>query len=495
MSLPGMPQNLILPMILLTPLLAVPLAWLKARSLRDSITLLIGILLCVEVASLYPVAAGQEVLETTLLTFTPTLHISFRAEGLGVSFALITSFLWSICTLYNSSYLHTNAIKNQRLSYIFFASTWFCIMGIALAENLLTLFLFSELLTLCTVLLLMHSTAADTDRAGKIYVVYLAGASLLFFLPVMVWVYTVTGTLSFTSQGILPAGISPDAAGIALLLFVFGTAKAAIMPMHRWLRAAMVSPAPVNALLCAVAMVNAGAFTLLKIIVYIFGTDTLIRLNASHGWASGWLVYISGATMIAASLFALRQRNLKALLTYSTIAQLAAVPLGASLLSPSAIKAASFQLAAHAVAKITLFFAAGAIYTVSGKTDVKQLRGIGRRMPLTMACFTVAALSLIGMPPFAGFLSSYYLMQGAFSAQHYLALACILCSTLLSAAYLLPIIIDAFLSPEPAVYFKADQPTHGEAPRVMLLCMCTTSALCILLFFYPDPFLLLGIIR
>ena len=227
------------------------------------------------------------------------------------------------------------------------------------------------------------------------------------------------------------------------------------MPVHRWLPAAMVAPTPVSALLHAVAVVKAGVFTVTKVIVYIFGVDFLF---ASPG--SDWLIYAAAFTIIAASVVALRQQNLKRLLAYSTVAQLSYVVMAAAIVKPLAEIGAAIHMVAHAFGKITLFFAAGAIYTAAKKTELHQLRGIGRRMPVTMTAFTIGALSMIGVPPTGGFVSKWYILAGAFEADNYVALFTIIISTALNAAYFLPIVYLAWFMPEDTPPARA----HGEAP-------------------------------
>jgi multicomponent Na+:H+ antiporter subunit D len=253
------------------------------------------------------------------------------------------------------------------------------------------------------------------------------------------------------------------------------------------LPAAMVAPTPVSALLHAVAVVKAGVFTVLKVVVYIFGIDHLNAMIAQNWWAGGWLIYAAGSTIIIASVIAMRQDNLKKRLAFSTISQLSYVVLAVAILSPKAAMAGAFHIAAHAVSKITLFFAAGSIYTASKKKNVSELNGIGKRMPITMACFTIGALSMIGLPPAAGFLTKFYMMMGALETQHYFAIGVLLVSTVLNAAYFLPIIF--------AAYFKAETEggkDHGEAPKPILIAISITAFLTLALFFYPDVFLFLS---
>ena len=248
-------------------------------------------------------------------------------------------------------------------------------------------------------------------------------------------------------------------------------------PVAFWLPAAMVAPTPVSALLHAVAVVKAGVFTVLKVIVLIFGIDPLAQSRTS-----GWLLWIAGATIVLASLAALRQDNLKKLLAYSTVSQLSYVVLAAALFTPVAAIGAALHIAAHALSKITLFFAAGSIYTAAHKTEVSELHGIGRRMPWTMGAFAVGALSMIGLPPAAGFISKWYMLSGAMAASHWVAVVVIVASTLLNAAYLLPIVYRAFFR-ECA---GGEEARHGEAPLPMVIALTTTAVGTILLFFMPD---------
>ena len=273
------------------------------------------------------------------------------------------------------------------------------------------------------------------------------------------------------------ADLSPTTVTVLLVLFMFGIGKAALMPFHRWLPAAMVAPTPVSALLHAVAVVKAGVFSVVKVVVYVFGLDLLAG-------TTDWLLGIAGFTIVAASVVALNADNLKRRLAYSTVSQLSYVILATALLTPLSIIGAAVHLVVHAFGKITLFFAAGAIYTAAHKTDVSQLNGIGRRMPWTMSAFTIAALSLIGIPPAAGFVSKWFILGSAVDGHHAYVLAALFASTLLNAAYFLPIVHAAF-------FRKADAGDelhlHGEAPWPMVLALMTTAALTVALFFYSTP--------
>ena len=239
----------------------------------------------------------------------------------------------------------------------------------------------------------------------------------------------------------------------------------------------MVAPTPVSALLHAVAVVKAGVFSVIKVVVYILGVDTLRGAPNIE-----WLLYAAGFTVLVASIIALQQDNLKRRLAYSTISQLSYVVLGAMILAPISIAGAALHVVAHAFGKITLFFAAGSIYTAAHKTKVSELNGIGHRMPWTMGAFTIGALSMIGVPPAVGFISKWYILMGAFQAEQMVAVAVIVISTLLNAAYFVPIIYAAF--------FKAENPrdelTHGEAPLPIVLALSLTAMATLLLFLFPE---------
>jgi multicomponent Na+:H+ antiporter subunit D len=404
----------------------------------------------------------------------PGLAIVLELEPLGLLFALIASGLWFVSGVYSIGYMRGNDEEHQTRFYVCFALAIASAIGVALAGNLLTLYLFYEALTLITWPLVTHHGDDEARRGGRTYLGLLLASSLLFLLPAMVSTWWIAGTLDFEPGGILNGRISGGAAAALLALYAFGIGKAALMPIHRWLPAAMVAPTPVSALLHAVAVVKAGVFSIVKVVVYVFGLD----FGAD---AFGWLPWVAGFTVLAASVVALRSDNLKRRLAYSTVSQLSYVVLAAAILTPLSLAAAALHIAAHAFGKITLFFAAGAVYTAAHKTEVSQLDGVGRRMPWTFAAFGVGALSMIGLPPAAGFVSKWVLVSGALEAGHWLALAVLVASTLLNAGYFLPILYKAFFnSPSPS------DSSHGEAPLSMVLAMLATAALTIAMFFYAD---------
>lgn len=465
-------------MALLLPLagaIGILLASRISANLREAVTLITALGLAFTVWSLIPDVMSGERPSLTLFEIVPGIDIAFKIEPLGMLFAALASGLWIINSIYSIGYMRGNGEKNQTRFYVFFAVSISATLGIAFAGNLFTLFLFYEMLTLATFPLVSHKGDKKTVRSARIYLGVLLTTSIGLFLPAIIWTYVSVGHGDFVFGGIIDGQIEGVAIGLLLMLFVFGIGKAAVMPVHRWLPAAMVAPTPVSALLHAVAVVKAGVFTITKIIIYIFGIDLLAVTPSTD-----WLLYAAAFTILAASIVALRQTNLKRLLAYSTVAQLSYVVLAASILTPAAEIGATLHIVAHAFGKITLFFAAGAIYVASKKTEVSQLAGIGRLMPWTMAAFTIGALSMIGVPPTGGFVSKWYMLAGALQADNYVALITIVLSTVLNAAYFLPIIYATWFMP----VADSDNNTHGEAPWPMVLALSTTAALTIAFFLF-----------
>jgi multicomponent Na+:H+ antiporter subunit D len=447
-------------------------------NLRETATLVTAGALAWAVWSLLPQIMDGGRPQVKLLEIVPGIDVAFAIEPLGMLFAALASGLWIINSIYSIGYMRGNRESKQTRFYVFFALSLAATIGIAFAANLFTLFLFYEALTLLTYPLVSHKGDAKTLRSARVYLGVLLTTSIGLLLPAIIWTYMVAGGGDFTAGGILAGKLEGPALGLLLGLFVFGIGKAAVMPVHRWLPAAMVAPTPVSALLHAVAVVKAGVFSITKVIVYVFGVDHLFSTPSS-----GWLLYAAAFTIIVASLVALRQQNLKRLLAYSTVAQLSYVIMAAAILKPLAEIGASIHMVAHAFGKITLFFAAGAIYTASKKTEIGQLAGIGRRMPWTMAAFTIGALSMIGVPPTGGFVSKWFILAGAFQADNYVAIFTIITSTVLNAAYFLPIVFLAWFGREAA----DNAPQHGEAPLPIVVALTMTAALTILFFLFNGP--------
>ncbi len=404
----------------------------------------------VVVMSMLPGSLAGTVYVFEMMEFTPGIGLGFRADALGMFFAAVSSTLWLFTSVYAIGYMKG---EGQRVRFFgFFALCISTTVGLAFAENLLTFFIFYEMLTICTYPLVIHDETAEALRAGRKYLIYtlIGGACILVGAVV---VYDATGTLTLSRPGIVTTDLSLGTLALMFALLIGGfSVKAAVMPLHGWLPSAMVAPTPVSALLHAVAVVKAGAFGILRTIYNIFGVDVLEEVGFT-----GALAAIAGFTIIAASLVAIFQDNFKRRLAFSTISQLSYIVLAASLLTPFAATAAIVHIANQAFPKITMFFVAGAIQRKTGKTAVHELAGIGYRMPWTMGAFSVAAMSFIGMPLFAGFITKWYLSLGALETADYWVLVIMVVSSMLNAAYFLPVIYLAFFKISPETSMRVDE--------------------------------------
>ena len=413
---------------------------------------------------------------TILFEVAPGLPIGFALEPLGLVFAGLVSFLWPVSILYTLAYFHQNRLAGSGHFFFFFNTAIAATYAIALADNLFTMFIAYEVLTLSTYPLVTHKRDGESRRGGNIYLAYLLGSSFLLLLPAIIWLWSQCGHLNFLPHGIAGGCVHPDSLVWLLPLLVFGFAKAALFPLHAWLPAAMVAPAPVSALLHAVAVVKAGVFAIIKTMLYVLGFEELEQAAASE-----WLVYLAGFSVVFGAAMALRQTQLKRMLAYSTVSQLSYIVMGSALLKP-ALLGAMLHLCAHACGKIILFFAAGAIESRIGHSRIASLGGIGRTMPWTMACFAVAALSMIGLPPFGGFISKWFLLEGALSHQHYYAIAVVAISTVFNVLYFFPLVYRAFAWPAG----DAKIANCSEAPSSMLLPMLLPGAALLLFFFFAE---------
>lgn len=485
-----MDASTILAAVLLIPLAgAIAIVLLRNRpNAREAASLLTGVALLAGVISILPGVAQGDRPSITLFEVLPGVPIAFTAEPLGMGFALIVAFLWILTVLYAIGYMRAHGEENQARFYGFFALAIAATIGGAFAGNLLTLYLYYEGLTLATYPLVTHGGQRKDREGGRTYLRILLGTSLTLMLLAMVWLYALTGTLTFTEGGIvsdadgLVPGLSPGLLTVMFALFVFGTGKAALMPFHRWLPAAMVAPTPVSALLHAVAVVKLGVFAVLKVSIYIFGIDTLAEYGAT------WPVqYVAAATLLLAAVYAIREDNLKRRLAYSTISQLAYIVLAATLANTLSVTAGGMHIAAHALAKITLFFCAGMILVALHETTVSGLRGKGRAMPVTLSAWIIASLCVIGMPLTGGFWSKWYLGQGALAAGEPVLLAVILLGSLLAMGYLLPPAIRAFYPARNGAPPDLPPKQRPEAPWTSLLALSITALLSVALFFAAQP--------
>ncbi|MBK18404.1 MAG: cation:proton antiporter [Rhodospirillaceae bacterium] len=462
-------------------------------NLRDAITLATSACLALIVFGLVPEVTSGGRPGFVLAEIVPGLAIAFEVEPLGMLFAMVASGLWVVTTFYSIGYMRSHHEENQTRFYACFAIAISSAMGICFSANMLTLFIFYEILTISTYPLVIHSETKDAVKAGRTYLGILIGTSIAFLLMAIIWTWFLTGTLDFTPGGILKGKAEGPILGLLLFLYMYGIGKAALMPIHRWLPAAMVAPTPVSALLHAVAVVKAGVFTVLKVIVYIFGIDTLAGIGQDD-----WLMYIAAFTVIVASCVALTKDNLKARLAYSTVSQLSYIVLGAALANSIGIIGGGMHIAMHAFGKITLFFCAGAILVASHKTEISEMDGLGRVMPFTFIAFLIGSLSVIGLPPLGGSWSKWYLMLSAAEANLIFFMIVFMASSLLNIAYLMPLVARGFFLPERKDDHHDDHHEEvdfwngvrfgkiKEAPPFCLFAMTITSAGCILLFFYAD---------
>ena len=451
----------------------------RMPNLREAVTIVTSLVLFYFVIKLYHGLEQGEVITVQWWQLVPGLQLSFAIEPLGMLFALVASFLWIITTIYSIGYMRSHHEQNQTRFYACFAIAIGSVMGIAFAANLFTLFIFYEVLTLSTYPLVTHAGTAEAKKGGRIYLGILLSTSIAFFLLAIISTWFVAGTLDFKPGGVFGSDVNKLVAGAILVLFIFGIGKAAIMPFHRWLPAAMVAPTPVSALLHAVAVVKAGVFTVLKVCVFIFGIDLLSVLPSTQ-----FLLYLAGASVLLASLVAMRQDNLKARLAYSTVSQLGYVTIGALLATSAGVIGSSMHIAMHAFGKITLFFCAGAILVAAHKSNISEMRGLGKQMPITMAAFFIASLGIIGVPPAGGTWSKWFLLMGTLEAEQWVLMAILMISSLLNIAYLLPIPFHAFFSGDKTPFSRAG---IKEAPLPSLIALSITTVGCLVLFVYPQP--------
>ncbi len=450
----------------------------RNADLRDGLTFVAAILTfaCV-VAILVKVGSGTS--ETyTVLTLLPGLDIAFSVEPLGLLFALIASGLWCVTHLYAVGYMRGNNEANHARFFAAFSFSIAATLAIAFSANMFSLFFFYEVLTLSTYPLVAHKGTEEAKKGARAYLGILMGTSIAFLLSAVVWTYFLAGTLDFAPGGILNGKADGTLLAILLALYAFGIGKAAVMPFHRWLPSAMVAPTPVSALLHAVAVVKAGVFTMLKVGVYVFGIDLLSTTGASE-----WLMWLAAFSILAASVIAMTKDNLKARLAYSTVSQLSYITLGMALATSMGAVGGGLHIAMHAFGKITLFMCAGSIYVATHKTNISQMTGLGRAMPLTFAAFLIGALSIIGLPPLGGSWSKWLLMVGAADTGQIAIIAALMISSLLNVVYLLaPVAKGFYLSDKDNDKLAANG--ISEAPFWCVAPPMFTALACVVLFFY-----------
>ena len=467
----------------------------KKPNLREFWTITAAVVKFFLVLSMLPIIIEGNIIEFSLFTILPGIDIKFKVDALGIFFALIASFLWIITSFYSISYVRSLNEHAQTRYFILFAVALSSTIGVAFSSNMFTAFVFYEIITLCTYPLIAHKETPKALKGARKYLLYLLGTSIAFQLLAIFLAYDTAGTLEFSKNGIISGNGKSEVFIITMfILFIAGIAKAALIPFHSWLPAAMVAPTPVSALLHAVAVVKTGVFVLIRVVLYIFGINLISKLNLGVA-----LAYFASFTIIVASIIALRKDNLKERLAYSTISQLSYIILGVALLTPSGIIGSVMHILVHAFGKITLFFCAGAIYVATHKTKVSEFDGIGKKMPFTMSAFTLASISMIGIPPLGGFLSKWYLAIGAMEAGQTAIILVLVVSTMLNAGYFLPIVYVAFfkdinkdshiLNSESKLESADDYTSKSqirEAPILMVVSLALTAIGTLFLFFKPS---------
>jgi len=409
-------------------------------NLREGWTMVAALAKVAIVASMVPGVLAGDVYVTEMGTVVEGVGFALRADALGMLFGALASALWVITSLYSVGYMRGLDEHSQTRYFASFAASLATAIGVAFAANLVTLFIFYELLTVATYPLVAHDETAEARAAGRKYLAYTFGGGVAV-LTGTVLVFWLTGTTAFTPGGIAAlADADPAIARLAFALLAAGFGvKAALMPLHSWLPDAMVAPTPVSGLLHAVAVVKSGVFGIARVALDVFGPETMRELGVGLPLAA-----VAAFTLLTASIIALRKDNLKRRLAYSTISQLSYIVLGLGVLSGNAIVGGLLHIPAHAFMKLTLFFCAGAIHVETHTDDISNMAGIGRRMPLTMAAFAVASAGMAGIPLLAGFVSKWYLLIGSVEAGQAVFAVALLVSGMLNIGYFWPVVYQAF---------------------------------------------------
>jgi len=451
------------------------------ENIREGISCISSLILFGIVLFLIPDIKAGKVLVCNLFTILPGLSITLRADAMSMIFAIVASSLWTIAVFYSMGYMRGLKEHAQTRFNACFALAIFGAIGVAFSDNLFTMYLFYEIVSVCTYPLVAHHQDKEGYSGARKYIIYLTTTAKAFLLPAMILIYVLTGTLDFTTD--IRHGIfTPDLdKGLVIMLYIFclfGFAKNGIMPFHHWLPGAMVAPTPVSALLHAVAVVKVGVFCTTRVMLYTFGLDTMSALNLGIPTA-----YFVGFTVLAASIIALSKDNLKARLAYSTVSQLSYIIMGVALLTDAGIQGGLIHIVNHAFSKITLFFCAGAIYVAAHKKYISEMEGLGKTMPFTFGAFAIASLSMIGAPPVAGFVTKWSLLVGSIQAHQVGILLILIASTMLNAAYFAPITYKAFFGKRPA-----NEPFTGikEAPLSMLIPILIACTISVIIGIYPN---------
>jgi formate hydrogenlyase subunit 3/multisubunit Na+/H+ antiporter MnhD subunit len=418
----------------------------KRPNARESCTLLGGAGLCYSVLSMTSAVLQHGPIQSTWFSLFPNIEFALKADALGLIFATTSSCLWILVSIYSIGYMRSLNEHAQTRYYFSFALALLGAIGIAFSANLVTMFIFYEILTISTYPLVAHEESPEAIAAGHKYLAYLLTGGVFFLIAILMTYYLV-GTTDFSYQGILEPALnrtSKFTLQIVFICFLLGFAKAAWMPVHAWLPTAMVAPTPVSALLHAVAVVKAGVFGIIRVVCHIYGIELMQTLGLGVALAA-----VAAFTIIVANFYAIGQNNLKRMLAYSTINQLSFIILGVALLSPMAVTGAMLHIPFHGFMKITLFLCAGAIAAITGKKKIGELAGIGRRLPITMGAFIIGAFGMAGAPPLAGFISKWHVALGAVESGALFFLLIIMAGSLLDVLYFFPVIRTAFFGKIP----------------------------------------------
>ncbi len=418
----------------------------KRPNVREAWTLLGGAGLCFTVLSMITHVLRLGPIQCSLFTLFPGVDFAFRVDALGLVFAITSSCLWILVSIYSIGYMRSLNEHAQTRFYFSFALALSGAIGIALAANLVTMFIFYEILTISTYPLVAHEESPEALSAGHKYLAYLLTGGV-FFLIAILMTYHLVGTTEFSPGGILkPAldGASEFTLQVMFFFFLLGFAKAAWMPVHSWLPSAMVAPTPVSALLHAVAVVKAGVFGVTRIACHVYGVEMMRMLDLGL-----FLAAIAAFTIIVANIYAIGQTNLKRMLAYSTINQLSFIILGVAILSPMSITGAMLHIPFHGFMKITLFLCAGAIAVITGVKTIDKLAGLGRAAPITLGAFLIGAFGMCGAPPLAGFISKWHIASGAVETGQLFFLLIICVGSLLDVVYFFPVLRTAFFAKIP----------------------------------------------
>jgi multicomponent Na+:H+ antiporter subunit D len=412
---------------------------------------------------------------TWSVTMAPGIEFALGADANAMMFVTLSTVLWFFTTLYAVGYLEGSPHRSRFFG--FFSLCVSATTGLALSANLVTFLAFYELLTVSTFPLVVHRGTNESMRAGKVYLAYTLGGGALLLLAVA-WLQNLAGPVTFTERGVLAdvAAVHPQELRVLFFLFIAALGvKSAVVPLHGWLPKAMVAPAPVSSLLHAVAVVKAGAFGIVRLVFDVYGIETAQKLDLLTP-----LALLAGFTIVYGSVLALFQDELKKRLAYSTVSQVSYILLGTALFGPLGATGGIVHLVHQGIMKITLFFGAGNYAETLGIHRVSEMNGVGRRMPWTTAAFTVGALGMIGVPPMAGYISKFYLQKGAVAAGADWVALVLAASSLLNAAYFLPILYRAWFRSPPDAWPEEHPAGRLEIGWMLLVPPLFTAALVLL---------------